>query len=160
MYIKQPQLKYSRPQIPTQEVLAVGSSMVHRVYMPEHFLNLLDECSSIITPISGQHNSFYQSLLYILYPDYKQVNWCTKQSLVHQFIQENNGTDHIAPHLNPVFMRQVTNTFNINLIVVDKIKITKFICVFDTVSVFLYFDDLTVYQPIFINGSYLVFNFK
>jgi hypothetical protein len=160
MYIKQPQLKYMRPQIPIQDGLQVGPSMVHRVYMPEHFLNLLDECSSIITPISGRQDSFYHSLLYMLYPEYKNANWCTKQALVHQFIQENHGTDHIAPHLNSAFMRQVTNTFNINLIVVDKIKITKFICVCDTISVFLYFDDLAVYQPIFINGSYLVYNFK
>ena len=160
MRIKIPQLKYARPVLPPHEMGSVIVPLVNRIYMPEHFQNLLDECSSMITPIAGYSDSFYHSLLFTLYPGYTASTWLDKVRLVQKFKQELDAPAHFMPHVLPGFMDHLANLFNVNIIVVDKIKITKHICVLDAVSIFLHFDELAVYQPILINGTYTVFNFS
>ena len=159
MHIKQPQLKYTRSHVPPVELGGTIAPMVHRIYMPEHFLKILDECSSIITPIAGSRFSFYHSLLYTLFPPYRGASWTEKETLVSDFRKEIGAPLTDVPHLDAAFMTALANLFNINIILVDNLKITKYICVFDTLSVFFYLNDLAVYQPVLINGSYYVFNY-
>jgi hypothetical protein len=154
------QIKYTRPCIPNESLGQSLPILNLKIYVPDHFQALLEESTSMIIPSTASTDSFFHALLYILYPSYKIDTWDKKIDYVNLFIHELGTTGTLEPHKDTRLMTHLTNLLNVNIIIVTKKTLVKYICAIDSSSIFLYVDDLAVYQPVVINSSYLIYNYK
>jgi len=154
MHIIQKQLSYTRPHIPQEELGGAIPFYSPKIYIPDHFLNFLDDCSSMIVPMACRH-SFFHCLLYALHPDYSTGTYLFKKTLVERFLSELTTPPNF-PHLNTAYMNYIANKFDLNIFIIDKTRVIPFSSIFPTFSLYLYFDTMGFYHPISINKRFLL----
>jgi hypothetical protein len=98
-----------------------------------------------IVAASGTRDSFFHAFLYLVRPAYKNADWAQKNA----FVQELKAEFGLL--CQEEFMLKLTNSFNINIGVYSRKGLVEHKCVFDYITIFLYFDDLGRYSPMLIN---------
>ena len=153
-----------------------------RTAVPEHFSAIFPSDTMItVQSVSDAANSFWHSLLYVLYPSCRGASWRDRQELVNKLISELESAaehhfkedailSHTSLHPDTICYREplvsnlllhyICSLLDINIIVVDTVRTCYHFR--DTSynpgkpTIILYRDDKPMYRPISLNGEVII----